>query len=189
MPRASTAHDSMPPPPSPSKITAAMKVHQTQLEAEIQDLRSLNADLEARLRDLAASNEEHQPDLEALRVDLETAKTEADELRHQLSAAQADVTRSSDLATEAAASESQLREELALKARQVLELEREMKIAAERAAGELDAGMEAKRLEIKNLEERAANAEFELSEQTRLVEELTVAGQVSRHQDSRVELH
>ena len=53
-----------------------------------------------------------------------------------------------------------------------------MKLAAERAAGELEAGMEAKRAEVKKMQIRAEQAEAEGSEMRTLVEELTHAGQV-----------
>ena len=59
-----------------------------------------------------------------------------------------------------------------------MQLQKDMKLAAERAAGELEAGMEAKRAEVRKVQDRAEQAEAEGSEMRALVEELTHAGQV-----------
>lgn len=175
-PRQSNAFDAMPPPPSsPGKLSAVLRAEQAHLEAEIRDLRTRNAALEDELRE-AAALASASGDLSALQADLERAQQEAADFRHQLASAQIDATSATDLATELAASESQIKADLAAKERELLDLQREMKVAEERATGELEAGMEAKRREVAAIRERLEEAQRGWSDQSALVEELSAAG-------------
>jgi chromosome segregation ATPase len=176
-PRQSNANEIMPPPPSPGKITLAMKAHQAQLEEEIRELKARNAELEVELQSFNSANP--ADDIGALNAQLERAKEEAVTLRQELSNAQIDSTTATDRVNEMHSNELRLKEELGEKNRELAQLQKEMKLAVERAASELDAGMEAKRAEVQEMLERAERAEREIDEQNALVEQLTDAGHVS----------
>lgn len=176
-PRQSNANEIMPPPPSPGKITLAMKAHQAQLEEEIRELKARNAELEVELQGFSSANP--SDDIGALNAQLERAKDEAATLRQELSNAQIDSTTATDRVNEMHGNELRLKEELGEKNKELVQLQKEMKLAAERAASELDAGMEAKRAELQEMLERAERAEREIDEQNALVEQLTDAGHVS----------
>jgi DNA-binding transcriptional MerR regulator len=176
-PRQSTANEIMPPPPSPGKITLAMKAHQAQLEEEIRELKARNAELEVELQGFNSANP--ADDVGALNAQLERTKEEAATLRQELSNAQIDSTTATDRVNEMHGNELRLKEELGEKIRELAQLQKEMKLAVERAASELEAGMEAKRAEVQEMLERAERAEREIDEQNALVEQLTDAGHVS----------
>jgi len=176
-PRPSNAMDIMPPPPSPGKVNRAMQAHQTQLDEEIRELKRRNADLEEELRSCGGEDERRR--IEALQSEVDRVKEESDSLSHQLSASQADAADASRLAEELQNVQGETNDQIAAKEKALLQLRKEMKLAAERAAGELEAGMEAKRAEVSKMQERAEQAEADGSEMRALVEELTHAGQVS----------
>jgi hypothetical protein len=154
-----------------------MKAHQAQLEEEIRELKARNAEVESELNAYTSVN----PDVDtgALQADLERAKYEAVALRHELGNAQIDATTATDRVNEMHANELRMKEELAEKTRELALIQKEMKLAVERTAGELEAGMEAKRIEVQSILERAERAEQEVAEQNALVEQLTDAGHVS----------
>lgn len=190
VPRASTAVDMMPPPPSPSHVTRIMAVHTKEMEDEIKELRRRNADLEAELstshsaaRSLntsyTAQGDEEKQRLEALQAEVERIREEADSLRQQLSASQSDAADASRLAEELQEGHQSAQSALADKEKELESLHREMKLEAERMQGELDAGMEAKKAEVEHMLDRAERAEEDGAEMRALVEELTQAGQVS----------
>ena len=175
-PRPSTVMDIMPPPPSPGKINKAMQAHQSQLDEEIRNLKRRNEALEEELHTIGGEDERRR--IEALQLEVDRVKDESDSLRQQLSASQADAADASRLAEELQSAQGESREEITAKEKALLRLQKEMKLAAERVAGELEAGMEAKRAEVKKMQLRAEQAEAEGSEMRALVEELTHAGQV-----------
>ena len=162
-----------------------MKAHQAQLEEEIRELRSKNAELEDELRSLVSTTDA-RPDVDALQAELDQARKDADEYRHQLAAAQVDATSATDFATELAANESQIKAGLAENERELAEIKKEMKVAAERAAGELEAGMESKKREVQTLQELVEEAQRGWSDQSALVEELSAAGTVRLSHESQV---
>jgi chromosome segregation ATPase len=173
----------MPPPPSPSNLGRTLHAQQTQLEEEIRELRKRNAALEEELKTIPTGlavegQEEERQRIEALQAEVDRITEEAETLRSQLSASQAEAADASKLAQELQNNGQSAIDQLAEKERELAALRREMEIAAERAQSELDAGMDAKREEVRNLLERAEIAESEGAEMRALVEELTQAGQV-----------
>lgn len=175
-PRASMASEMMPPPPSPGNIGRVVQAHQTQLDEEINELRKKNAQLEAELHSLGSEDERIR--LEALRNEVDRVKEEADSLRQQLSASQADAADASRLAEELQATSGGSSDALTAKEQELKNLQEEMVLAGERAAGELAAAMESKAREILRLEERAGKAEGDAAEFQLLADQLTEAGQV-----------
>ena len=153
-----------------------MQAHQSQLEDEIRELKHRNAELEQELHALGGDAERRR--IEAMHSEEDRFKEESDSLRQQLSATQFDAADASRLAEELQATQGQLKDENAAKDKAFMQLQRDMKLAAERAAGELEAGMEAKRAEVRKVQDRAEQAEAEGSEMRALIEELTHAGQV-----------
>lgn len=183
-PRATTAMDMMPPPPSPGNIGRTLSAHQAHLDEEIRELKKRNAELEAELKGLSSPQKTQDLDgdrqrMEALQGEVERIREEADSLRSQLSASQADAADASKLAEELQGTSGSTLAVLEEKESELAALKKEMQIAAERAQSELDAGMEAKREEVKLMLERAEVAEGEAAEMRALVEDLTQAGQVS----------
>lgn len=154
-----------------------MQAHQSQLDDEIRNLRRRNAELEEELQGLGGEAERRR--IEALQAEVDRVKEESDSLRHQLSASQADAADASRLAEELQGAQGGENDAVVASEKALVELRKEMRLAAERAAGELEAGMEAKRAEVKKMQERAEMAEADGSEMRALVEELTHAGQVS----------
>jgi len=179
-PRASTA-DMMPPPPSPSNINKAMHAHQIQMEDEIRILKAKNVEMEHQLKgyDNAKANGE---EIASVRTESEKYLEEADSLRYQLTASQADAADASRLAEELQAAQNTSAEELERKESELREVRRELKMAEERASGELEAAMEAKTAELKDLQEKIERSEAENQSFSRLVDELSEAGQVSAFQ-------
>jgi hypothetical protein len=172
------ANEMMPPPPSPGNIGRSIQAHQNQLDEEIRELKRRNAELEDRLHSLPSEVEvqgERQR-LEALQSEVDRLREEADSLRYQLSASQGDAADASKLAEELQGKVDGVEG----KERELEVMKRDMRLLEERAKGELEAGMEAKRVEVGRMEERAEAVEAELGEMRLLVEELTQAGQVSR---------
>ena len=150
---------------------------------EASGLRIRNAELEAELKDYAgpANAAEERQKTEALQAEVDRVREEADALRNQLNASQADAADASKLAEELQNGTAEVHGQIEEKERELARLRKEMSVAAERAQGELDAGMEAKREEVRQMQERAEIAESEGAEMRALVEELTQAGQVSLH--------
>lgn len=181
VPRASQALESMPPPPSPGNIGRTLSAHQSQLEEEIRELKRKNAELEAELKDYVApgTSDDEQRRTEALQAEVDRIREEADSLRSQLSASQADAADASKLAEELQGSSEEAVRIAEQTEKELASLRKEMELEAERAQGELDAGIEAKREEVRLMQERAEIAETDLEEMRALVEELTQAGQVS----------
>ena len=171
----------MPPPPSPGNIGRALSAHQSQLEEEIRELKRKNAELEAELKNYVApgSNEDEIRRTHALQAEVDRIREEADSLRTQLSASQADAADASKLAEELQMSSEDAVRIAEEAEKQLGSLRKEMELAEERAQGELDAGIEAKREEVRVMQERAELAETDLADMRALVEELTQAGQVS----------
>lgn len=167
----------MPPPPSP-QTSKVVQPNTAALEKEIEELRRRNAELEEQVVNLPEPADDTER-LEALQAEVESAKAEADALRIQLSASSGNADDVKQKVEELQTSSSKLKEELTAKEREVEELQKEMRIAAERAAGELEAGMDARREEIRQAEERAEAAETESADLKKLVDELTTAGNVS----------
>jgi len=190
--RMASASEMMPPPPSPNpKLAAAASQANTAalaaLEDEIRELKQRNADLEEQVA--AAEQAQIERDgrdgdasarVEELEKGLAQAQKEAEELRAQLSASNGDMSTARARADELQASGGKLQAELDAKNAEIADLKKQMELAAERASGELEAGMEAKREEVRKVEERAEAAELEAAEMKRLVDELTLAGNVSR---------
>jgi chromosome segregation ATPase len=166
-----------------------MHAHQAQLEEEIRLLKAKNVEMEEQLKgyDNHDANEEG---IESVRADSEKYKEEADSLRYQLSASQADAADASKLAEELQAAQNTSAEELQRRESELREVQRELELAAERAAGELEAAMEAKAAELSELREKVEKSEEENQSFSRLVDELSEAGQVSptRDQSQRSEL-
>lgn len=167
----------MPPPPSPQTSKVASP-NTAALEKEIEELRRRNAELEEQVLNLPDTSGDAER-LDALQTEVENAKAEADALRIQLSASSGDADGVKQRVEELQASSTKLKEDLTVKEREIDELQKEMRIAAERAAGELEAGMDARREEMRQVEERADAAEIEALELKKLVDELTTAGNVS----------
>lgn len=178
MPRPSTTSEMMPPPPSPSNINKAVHAHQAQLEEEIRALKARNSEIEQQLKGYDNANMDHG-ELESMRAETEKFKEEADSLRYQLSASQADANDASRLAEELQAAQTTSSEELQRRESELREAQKELKLATERASGELEAAMDAKALELKDLKEKIDKAEAENQSFSRLVDELSEAGQVS----------
>ncbi|KAL1408032.1 hypothetical protein Q8F55_004829 [Vanrija albida] len=173
-PRMSSATEMMPPPPSPQ---AKQQNHAAaELERELDELRRKNAELEDQLSNADALAEAQRQDAEDLRLDLERVKGEAEALEVQLATTNSSASEHRQRADELNQSGDKLKEELEAKIKELTEVQREMQLAAERASGELEAGIEAKRVEVRKVEERAEAAEFEAAEMKRLVDELTLAG-------------
>ena len=175
----------MPPPPSPGHVNRALQPHQTQLEEEIRELKQRNAKLEVEMKNTEPTdgNIEDESRVDELKAEMERIRQEAESLRKQLVASTADASDASRLAEEWQTSHLTVQEDLKRKEKELVALEKEMRLAAERAQGELDAGMEAKTAEVKRLEERAELAEQDGAEMRALVEELTQAGQVGTEHD------
>ncbi|CAK9784955.1 hypothetical protein CC85DRAFT_315955 [Cutaneotrichosporon oleaginosum] len=167
--RAARQSEMMPPPPSPHASKTA------DYEKEIEELRRRNADLDDQLASVPDTSDDIRK-LEALQTEVENAKAEADALRIQLSASSGDAKGVKQQIEELQSASSKLKEDLASKEREVAELQKEMRISAERAAHELEAGMDARRVEMRQVEERADAAETEVAELKKLVDELTTAG-------------
>jgi len=184
VPRASTAGDMMPPPPSPSNINKAMHAHQAQLEDEIRILKAKNIEMEHQLKGYDNANADGD-EIAAVRTENEKYKEEADSLRYQLSASQADATDATKLAEELQAAQSTSAEELQRRESELREVQRELRMSAERASGELEAAMEAKTLELNDLKEKIERSEAENQSFSRLVDELSEAGQVSTSRQLR----
>lgn len=182
-PRASAAHDAMPPPRSPGKASAQAQAAQAatfQLEQQIRDLQARNADLDSQLSAaLAADEQDPTADLELLRNEIEASQKEADELRHHLAHSQEDARQATDLAEELLDKQKSLEEETESAKKELERVQKEARVDLERTKGELEAGLEAKRGEVKALEARLGEVEGELSEAEGNVEELRAAGQVS----------
>ena len=176
-PRPSTAMDVMPPPPSPGKIHRVMG-YQAQIEEEIRELKRRNASLEEELRGFSEDKERQR--IQALQGEVDRVKEEADSLRQQLSASQADAADASRLAEELQHARGGVEAEMSSYERQITELKKEMQLAAERSAGELEAGMDARRKEVRMMQTRAEQAEAECGEMRSLTDSLTEAGQVRR---------
>jgi len=170
--------DMMPPPPSPSNINKAMHAHQAQLEEEIRVLKAKNVEMEQQLKGYDNANT-NGGELESVRADSEKYKEEADSLRYQLSASQADALDASRLAEELQAAQNTSAEELQRRESELREVQRELELAAERATGELEAAMEAKAAELSEIREQMEKTEAENQSFSRLVDELSEAGQVS----------
>ncbi|TXT13250.1 hypothetical protein VHUM_00617 [Vanrija humicola] len=174
VPRMSSATEMMPPPPSPQ---AKQQNHAAaELERELEELRRKNTELEDQLSNADALAEAQRQDAEELRLDLERVKAEAEALEVQLATTNSSASEHRQRADELNQSGDKLKEELEAKIKELTEVQREMQLAAERASGELEAGIEAKRVEVRKVEERAEAAEFEAAELKRLVDELTLAG-------------
>lgn len=175
--RAARPSEMMPPPPSPqaSKVASA---NTAALEKEIEELRRRNTELEDQVANTPDTSGDAEK-LEALQAEVENAKAEADALRIQLSASSGDAEGVKQKVEELQSSSNKLKEDLATKERELTELQKEMRISAERAAHELEAGMDARREEMREVEERADVAETEVAELKKLVDELTTAGNVS----------
>ncbi|ORX37067.1 hypothetical protein BD324DRAFT_624655 [Kockovaella imperatae] len=172
-PRASHAADVMPPPPSPGNVDRAVYGQQAKLEEELRQLRERNANLEDQLFSLNSAASQHSPD------DTEALREQADMLRRELDASHGEVDEATKLAEELKLAQEGLQSIVDEKDKQLGELRRDMQVAAERAQGELDAGMEAKTAEIRRLQDRADLAEQDGAEMRALVEELTQAGQAT----------
>ena len=163
----------MPPPPSPGMVVK-VQAQQSKLEEELRELRERNVQLEEALASASSpAQTTHSDD------DLEALREQAEMMRKELDASHADATDATKLAEELQRARDGLQSIVDEKEKQLGDLRREMKVAAERAQGELDAGMEAKLEEVAGLQERAEVAEQDGSEMRALVEELTQAGQVS----------
>lgn len=202
-----SASDMMPPPPSPQTRqppSHASVASTLALEEEIKELKRRNAELEAATEAAeaaaAAANaaaaeapvpepepraptpeaaEDHSERLAELEAEVKAAREEAESLRAQLDESSGSVTDSRRRSEQLQADTAKLQSDLDAKARELEDLRSEMVLAAERAASELDAGMEFKQAEVQRVEERAQTAESELAEMKKLVDELTLAGNVS----------
>jgi chromosome segregation ATPase len=155
-----------------------MHAHQAQLEEEIRVLKAKNTEMEQQLRGYDNANADGQ-EIASIRSESEKYKEEADSLRYQLSASQADATDASKLAEELHAAQNTSTEELQRKESELREAQRELKLAAERASEELEVAMEAKTAELMDLREKIEKSEAENQSFSRLVDELSEAGQVS----------
>ncbi len=113
-----------------------------------------------------------------MKTEVEKIKDESDSLRYQLTASQAECLGSGKTVTELSETLSSLKAELEEKEREYKKREKEMGLEKERMRGEMEAGMEARRGEIRRMELRAEGAEVECADMRGLVEELTQAGQV-----------
>ncbi|KAL7420492.1 hypothetical protein Q5752_004442 [Cryptotrichosporon argae] len=166
-PSQSNAAEMMPPPPSPTRITA-------RLEAELADLQRRHAELEE-----ARGSDEHATHarMEELRAECEKAKEEADALRYQLTAAKRDAADASRLAEELQAAQGGWREEKERLEKEAQEVKREMKLQAERAQGELEANIEDRRREVGELVKRAESAEARAETAAAEAHELKVSGE------------
>lgn len=175
--RAARHSEMMPPPPSPQapKVAAA---NTAALEKEIEELRRRNTELEDQVTSIPDTSGDAER-MEVLQAEVENAKAEADALRIQLAASSGDAEGVKQKVEELQTSSSKLKEDLVAKEREVAELQKEMRISAERAAHELEAGLDARQGEMREVEERADAAETEVGELKKLVEELTTAGNVS----------
>jgi len=178
VPRASTTADMMPPPPSPSNINKAMHAHQAQLEEEIRILKAKNVEMENQLKGYDNANA-NGDEIASVRTESERYKEEADSLRYQLTASQADAADASKLAEELQAAQSTSTEEVERRESELREVRRELKMAEERATGELEAAMEAKTAELRDLQEKIEKSEAENQQLSTLVDDLSEAGQVS----------
>lgn len=173
-PKARVARQSemMPPPPSPQ---ASKNAATAALENEIEELRRRNMELEDQVANIPETSGDAEK-LEALQIEVENTKAEADALRIQLSASNGDAEGVKQKVEELQTCSAQLKEDLAAKEREVAQLQKEMRISTERATHELEAGMDARREEMRGIEERADAAETEVAELKKLVDELTTAG-------------
>lgn len=123
--------------------------------------------------------EDHSARLAELEAEAKAAKEEAESLRAKLAETSGSMDDTRRQTEQLQADSSKLQSELEAKVKELEDLRSEMALAAERAASELDAGMEAKQAEVQKVEERATAAESELAEMKKLVDELTLAGNVS----------
>ena len=152
------------------------------MEDEIKELKKRNSELEEELKTVATTSAVVDPEeaqrTEALQAEVDRVREEAEALRNELSAALTDAAEATKLAEGLQASCDESVQSLSEKEKEVESLQREMRVAEERAQGELDASMETKRQEMNLLEERAESAEQSAEEMRALVEDLTQAGQV-----------
>jgi chromosome segregation ATPase len=157
-----------------------MHAHQAQLEDEIRILKAKNIEMEHQLKGYDNANANGE-EIASVRIESENYKEEADSLRYQLTASQADATDASKLAEELQAAQTTSQQELERRESELREVRRELKMAEERATGELEAAMEVKTAELKDLQEKIERSEAENQSFSRLVDELSEAGQVSKH--------
>ncbi|ODO00112.1 hypothetical protein I350_06737 [Cryptococcus amylolentus CBS 6273] len=192
-PRASGLHD-MPPPPSPGNINRILTARQAEaLEEEIRELKRRNGELEEDLKqapELKEGREDDGDEVEALRGEAEKAKTDVAFLRSQLETAETNANDAVRILEELQGEHTAQQQDIDQKAKELQDLRKELKLAAERAEEELSAGMEAKKQEVREMLERAESAELELSEMKALVDELTNAGQqmISLNETKQYEL-
>lgn len=155
-----------------------MHAHQAQLEEEIRILKAKNVEMENQLKGYDNANA-NGDEIASVRTESERYKEEADSLRYQLTASQADAADASKLAEELQAAQSTSTEELERRESELREVRRELKMAEERATGELEAAMEAKTAELRDLQEKIEKSEAENQQLSTLVDDLSEAGQVS----------
>lgn len=156
----------MPPPPSPGKVRVMAQA--AQLEAELRNLRTKNAELVAQLARGSPTPSEPSPDLEALRTDIETAQKEADELRHHLAQTQEDARQATDLAEEAMNQAKRYEDELETVRKKL-----------DQDTQELQALLDKRSETAQELSAKCKSLEEELSEAEGNVEELRAAGQAT----------
>ncbi|TYJ58409.1 hypothetical protein B9479_000955 [Cryptococcus floricola] len=192
-PRASGLHD-MPPPPSPGNINRVLTARQVEaLEEEIRELKRRNGELEEDLKQAPELKEEREDDgeeVEELRGEAEKAKADVAFLRSQLETAETNANDAVRILEELQGEHTAQQQDIDQKAKELQDLRKELKLAAERAEEELSAGMEAKNDQVREMLERAESAELELSEMKALVDELTNAGQqmISLNETKQYEL-
>ncbi|ODN93504.1 hypothetical protein L198_05369 [Cryptococcus wingfieldii CBS 7118] len=192
-PRSSGLHD-MPPPPSPGNINRVLTARQVEaLEEEIRELKRRNGELEEDLKQAPELKEEREDDgeeVEELRGEAEKAKADVAFLRSQLETAETNANDAVRILEELQGEHTAQQEDIDQKAKELQDLRKELKLAAERAEEELSAGMEAKKEQVREMLERAESAELELSEMKALVDELTNAGQqmISLNETKQYEL-
>jgi chromosome segregation ATPase len=162
-----------------------MHAHQAQLEEEIRVLKAKNVEMENQLKGYDNANA-NGDEIASVRTESEKYKEEADSLRYQLSASQADAADASKLAEELQAAQNTSAEELQRKESELRDMQRELKLSAERASGELEAAMEAKTAELMDLKEKIERSEAENQSFSRLVDELSEAGQVRAREEQRL---
>jgi chromosome segregation ATPase len=155
-----------------------MHAHQAQLEEEIRILKAKNVEMENQLKGYDNANA-NGDEIASVRTESERYKEEADSLRYQLTASQADAADASKLAEELQAAQSTSTEELERRESELRDVRRELKMAEERATGELEAAMEAKTAELRDLQEKIEKSEAENQQLSTLVDDLSEAGQVS----------
>ncbi|WVQ73438.1 hypothetical protein IAR50_003010 [Cryptococcus sp. DSM 104548] len=195
-PRASGINDMMPPPPSPGNINRVLSARQVEaLEEEIRELKRRNGELEEDLKQAPERKEGEGSDgdgaeMEELRGEVEKTRADVVFLRSQLETAETNANDAVRILEELQGEHTAQQGEIDEKTRELQDLRKELKLAGERAAEELSAGMEAKKEEVRQMLERAESAELELSEMKALVDELTNAGQqmISLNETKQYEL-